>query len=232
MMAIPPQFRPLTNTELGMLKNRDDDIFWPQPNQSTGSQPWHNINEIAMNLGQASHYLAGTVPVTDEGLKRYSFKNVGPFKVPVPILLEDERRGDRFMKGLLPMSRTDRRLQHWKSLNYIRHENGDLGAIVEIHDGDFHPNTIDNCELFALSILLDRQTCWDNNKPKLKAWIVSIKTHHFRILEAYLDQQLNKNDFHFSIVEERPYTKGRVKSLDGGDEEWKWLLSWVFAQPT
>ncbi|KAK7972616.1 hypothetical protein PG996_006824 [Apiospora saccharicola] len=59
--------------------------------------------------------------------------------------------------------------QHWQARNYIVHPDSDMGAVIEVRDGDFRPGTIDVCELQALVILLDRQMMCYPEKGKAES---------------------------------------------------------------
>ncbi|KAK8102329.1 hypothetical protein PG984_015475 [Apiospora sp. TS-2023a] len=232
-VAVQSQFRALTEIEMEPLKQRPNDktSLWPKPNRHTGSWPSHNLNEITLFLADALGYLTGTAPISDDELAKYTWNEKLPFKVPVKVLLDIAYRSDAIMDGLYsPSENLGGKRQHWQARNYIVHPDSDMGAVIEVADGVFRPGTIDVCELQALVILLDRQMMYCPEKAKPRAWVVSIKPEHFRVLEAYLDQRVNPYEFHFSIVEECSYIGARTKRLDGKDKEWKWLLSWALAQ--
>ncbi|KAK8023854.1 hypothetical protein PG993_011920 [Apiospora rasikravindrae] len=136
------------------------------------------------------------------------------------------------MRGLHSPSETLKgSTQHWNARNYIVHQGFDMGAVIEIRDEVKRPGRIDICELQALIILLDRQTVYSPNKAKLRAWVVSVKPDYFRALEAYVDQSVNPKEFHFSIVDEETWADRTTKNLESNDKQWKWLISWIFAQP-
>lgn len=71
-------------------------------------------------------------------------------------------------------------------------------------------------------------------KRKLRAWLIPVNSERFRVLEAYLDQDVDVHAFHVSIRGERAWPVGEPypkKNIYGTDEVWKWLLSWGLPQP-
>ncbi|KAK8102324.1 hypothetical protein PG984_015470 [Apiospora sp. TS-2023a] len=172
--------------------------------------------------------------MSDTRLTTYAWNTSLPFQVPAKVELDTEYRGDAIMYGLCsPSTSLHGSMQHWSARHFIVHNpDREMGAIIAMTGGVHTPNSIDHCELQALTILLDRQqVIYLPKKMKLSAWLISIKPEYFRVLEAYLDQNVDPHTFHFSIVDECRWGKRARRNLDGSDKEYEWLLSWALAQP-
>ncbi|KAK7917695.1 hypothetical protein PG985_011303 [Apiospora marii] len=226
------QFDRLTDTHMALLSQDKDERLWPEPDWLHGNWPIQTTWGITVLLSRALGYLAGCGSISDRRLSTYAWNTKLPFKVPVKVELNDASWGDAIMRGLhSPSANAQGAMYHWSAGHYIVHNpDKEMGAIIEIPDGVHTPRSIDYCELHALCILLARQKTYGYAKPKLSAWVISIKPDHFRVLEAYLDQNVDPHAFHFSIVDECRWMKRKTRNLDGSDVEYKWLLSWALAQ--
>ncbi|KAK6822500.1 hypothetical protein PG987_014045 [Apiospora arundinis] len=247
--TIRPKFRPLQPAELAILRREPDprNSLWPKPRALVGHWLPQPVDDILGNLEAAIGYLRGCAPVNDSvattNIPGYFKHNKFPFDLPINLALDDETRGDCILRGVQSPALNSQGIpvQHWTAMSYIfMRGTADMGAVIMSRNESIIPYSIDVCEMQALIILLDRQTVFQPNKMKLRAWLISINPNRgFRILEAWLDQNTNKYAFHFSILEERSWPPPEVyqlgwrnKLIDGSTDEWKWLLSWALAQRT
>ncbi|KAK8074015.1 hypothetical protein PG994_004914 [Apiospora phragmitis] len=129
-------------------------------------------------------------------------------------------------------------MQHWMAGCYMCYRDRfDMGAVIQLHrncDDTWHRNTVEVAELQTLIILLDRQTVYAPEKRKPRAWLISVNRESFRVLEAYLDQDVDMYAFHVFVLGERAWPVGAPyprKDIYGDDPAWKWPLSWVMPQP-
>ncbi|KAK8102330.1 hypothetical protein PG984_015476 [Apiospora sp. TS-2023a] len=255
-VAVERQFRCLGNVEMSKLEEKRHPHVWP-PHRDYGLPQQYRqcCNTISSDLETAVGTLStGRAPSYDSemlSLPDYLIRDTwSNFKVPTTVVLDDEYRGDAIMYGWCspalnlfnPEDKEDRemkwRVQHWRARSYMVYRDGfDMGAFVQLHRGGdhtWHRDTVEVTELQALIILLDRQTIYAPQKQKLRAWLVSGNDKRFRVLEAYLDQDVDVHALHVSILDERAWPvegqQPRTNSY-GDDLVWKWLLSWVFPQP-
>ncbi|KAK7973715.1 hypothetical protein PG989_015563 [Apiospora arundinis] len=217
---------------MAALKASEDETLWPITDPSEANWPSQTTSHITLFLQQAICHVAGSAPINEERIAESHENQNAPFKVPVPVELDDDYRGNGIMQAVgSPARHLHDAHQHWNARNYLVNHEYDMGAVIDIRDeAKRGVRGIEVCEMLAFTILLDRQTGFRPDKQKLKAWAISIRADYFRVLEAYLDQGVNPYVFYFSIVDEQDWKQAGKKNLEGNDKEWEWLLLWAFPQ--
>ncbi|KAK6840022.1 hypothetical protein PG987_005888 [Apiospora arundinis] len=217
---------------MAALKASKDETSWPITDPSEANWPSQTTSHITLYLQQAICHVAGSVPINEERIAEFHANPNAPFKVPVPVELDDDYRGDGIMQAVgSPARHLHGAHQHWNARNYLVNQEYDMEALIDIRD-ELKRGVcgIEVYEMLALTILLDRQTGFHPDNQKLKALVISIQANYFCVLEAYLDQSVNPYVFYFSIVDEQDWRQAGKKNLEGDDKEWEWLLSWNFTQ--
>ncbi|KAK8004864.1 hypothetical protein PG990_010901 [Apiospora arundinis] len=243
---VPRQFRPLNSQQMNSLLAGHSDDLWPDSSDPYRAWLPQSANEIVTNLKRSVGVMQGCAPVSNEVAKRPFRGHLKDppswwdLKVPINVDFDLDYRGDQIMRGRHSPAhnRVESGVQPWHALCYMLHRQGwDMGAVLGIHASETDPGSIEVCEIQALLIMLERQKLFDREKRVLRSWMVSVKRKRgFRIMEAWVDQEVEKPELHFSLLEDRPWPKdGEEGELpehidDDTTQEWRWLLSWVFAQ--